>query len=410
MGTTKKSDGMGDLEQIAYAKTVYGQKEIDAVVKCLSESTQMGNYSRKFERKIADLFDKKHCLYVNSGSSALYIGVEAFSFPVGGEVITPVLTFSTSIGCLVKNDLIPVFVDVEPLTYCIDVQQIEAQITSKTVAILAPNLMGNLCDWPAIREIANRYNLIVIEDSADTLGATINGKGSGFYSDMSITSFYGSHIINCAGNGGALAINDEKVMEKAKLLRSWGRSSSLFDEKSEAIENRFNVDLDGIDYDAKFVFETIGYNLEGNELGAAFGLAQLDKLQQNIETRQSNFKRQCEFFNTRPEYFSNPQETFGCDTAWLAFPLLINEAAPFTRKEFQIFLENKNIQTRVVFTGNILRQPMCRNMEKKVLKEGYPNADRVMTQGVLLPLHHGMTESMFSRFQATVQEFIDQHG
>lgn len=410
MQTTNKDDSMDELEQIAYAKTVYGQEEIDAVVKCLSESTQMGKYSRKFEERIANLFDKKHCLYVNSGSSALFIGVEAFSFPAGGEVITPVLTFSTSIGCLVKNDLVPVFVDVEPLTYNIDVSQIEAQITDKTVAILAPNLMGNLCDWPVIREIADRHGLVVIEDSADTLGATINGKGSGFYSDMSITSFYGSHIINCAGNGGALAINDEKVMEKAKLLRSWGRSSSLFDEKSEAIENRFNIDLDGIDYDAKFVFETVGYNLEGNEVGAAFGLAQLEKLQQNIKTRQSNFKQQCDFFNKHSDYFTNPQETLGCETAWLAFPLLIKKSAPFTRKEFQIFLENKKIQTRVVFTGNILRQPMCRNIEKKVLKQGYPNADRVMAQGVLLPLHHGMTESMFARFQATVQEFVDQYG
>ena len=410
MQTTNKDDSMDELEQIAYAKTVYGQEEIDAVVKCLSESTQMGKYSRKFEERIANLFDKKHCLYVNSGSSALFIGVEAFSFPAGGEVITPVLTFSTSIGCLVKNDLVPVFVDVEPLTYNIDVSQIEAQITDKTVAILAPNLMGNLCDWPVIREIADRHGLVVIEDSADTLGATINGKGSGFYSDMSITSFYGSHIINCAGNGGALAINDEKVMEKAKLLRSWGRSSSLFDEKSEAIENRFNIDLDGIDYDAKFVFETVGYNLEGNEVGAAFGLAQLEKLQKNIETRQSNFKQQCDFFNKHSNYFTNPQETLGCETAWLAFPLLIKKSAPFTRKEFQIFLENKKIQTRVVFTGNILRQPMCRNIEKKVLKQGYPNADRVMAQGVLLPLHHGMTESMFARFQATVQEFVDQYS
>ena len=400
---------MSDVEQIPYAKTVYGQEEIDAVVKCLSESTQMGNYSRQFERKIADLFNKKHCLYVNSGSSALFIGVEAFSFPAGGEVITPALTFSTSIGCLVKNDLIPVFVDVEPLTYCIDVSQIEAQITEKTVAILAPNLMGNLCDWPAIREIADRFNLIVIEDSADTLGATINGQGSGSYSDMSITSFYGSHIINCAGNGGALAINDEKVMEKAKLLRSWGRSSSLFDEKSEAIENRFNVDLDGIDYDAKFVFETVGYNLEGNELGASFGMVQLDKLDQNIASRQANFERQCKFFNNYPDYFLNPQETFGCNTAWLAFPILIKDSAPFTRKEFQIFLEKRNIQTRVVFTGNILRQPMCQNISKKVLKEGYPNADRVMAKGVLLPLHHGMTESMFTRLHTTIHKFIEQY-
>ena len=253
---------MKELDQISYAKTVYGQEEVDAVVKCLSESTQMGKYSRQFETKIADLFDKKYCLYVNSGSSALYIGVEAFDFTPGSEVITPALTFSTSVGCLIKNNLVPVFVDVEPLTYCIDPSQIEGQVTDKTVAILAPNLIGNICNWPEIRKIADKYNLIVIEDSADTLGASINGKKSGFFSDMSITSFYGSHIINCAGNGGALIINDDQVMERAKLLRSWGRSSSLFDEKSEEIENRFNVDVNGIDYDAKFVFETVDITLK----------------------------------------------------------------------------------------------------------------------------------------------------
>ena len=157
------------MENISYAKTVYGQEEIDAVVKCLNESTQMGNYSRKFENEIAKLFDKKECLYVNSGSSALFIGIESFDFPDGGEVITPALTFGTSVGCLIKNNLVPVFVDVEPLTYCIDVKGIEKLINKKTVAILAPNLMGNLCDWPKIRQLADKYNLIVIEDSADTL-------------------------------------------------------------------------------------------------------------------------------------------------------------------------------------------------------------------------------------------------
>ena len=401
---------MKKLEQISYAQTVYGQEEIDAVVKCLSESTQMGNYSRQLERKIAELFSKEHCLYVNSGSSALYIGVEAFNFPEGSEVITPVLTFSTTVGSIVKNNLIPVFIDVEPLTYNIDVSKIEDQITDKTVAILAPNLMGNLCDWPAIRKIANKYNLVVIEDSADTLGAKIGEETSGFYSDMSITSFYGSHIINCAGNGGALAINDKKVMERAKLLRSWGRSSSLFDDKSETIENRFNVDLDGIDYDAKFVFEMVGYNLEGNEVGASFGMAQLKKLEKNIATRQDNFNRQCEFFLNHSEYFSNPVELHGCSTAWLAFPILIKKDAPFTRKEFQIYLENRNIQTRVVFTGNILYQPMCKGIEKKVTSAGYPNADNIMKRSMLLPLHHGLSEGMFSRLHETIEEFIGIYG
>ena len=396
-------------ENIYYAKTVYGKKEIDAVIKCLEESTQMGNYSRKFETKIAKLFEKKEALYLNSGSSALYVGIESFNFPKGGEVITPALTFGTTIGCLIKNDLIPVFVDVEKLTYCIDTALIEEQINSKTVAILAPNLMGNICDWEKIRYLADKYNLLVIEDSADTLGAKLNSKNTGFYSDMSITSFYGSHIINCAGNGGALALNDQKVINKAKLLRSWGRSSSLFDEKSEKIENRFNVNLEGIDYDAKFVFEEIGYNLEGNELGAAFGLAQLENLKQNINTRQVNFNKQIKFFDQYNEFFENPKEFDNVSTAWLAFPILIKKTAPFKRKDFQIYLEKRNIQTRVVFTGNILKQPMMKNIKYKLSKAGYNNSDAIMKNGVLLPLHHGMKDTMFDRLHSTIEEFLKQY-
>jgi len=394
---------------VSYAKTVYGQDEIDSVVRCLNESTQMGKYSRKFEDKIAKLFDKKYCLYVNSGSSALYIGVEAFKFKIGSEVITPALTFGTSVGCILKNGLVPVFVDIEKNTFNIDVNKIERMVTEKTVAILAPNLMGNLCRWDKIRDIADKYNLVVIEDSADTLGATYKNKSSGFYSDMSITSFYGSHIINCAGNGGALMINDESVMEEAKLLRSWGRSSSLYDEKSEAIENRFNVDLDGIEYDAKFVFSRVGYNVEGNEVGASFGLTQLNKLTENIKVRQSNFKRQCDFFSRYPQFFINPEETKYSETAWLAFPIQLKENIPFSRKEFMIFLEKRNIQTRVVFTGNINRQPGFVNINKVVVEEGYPNADYVMRNGILLPLHHGLTEQMFNKLHSSIELFLEKY-
>tara|TARA_B110000444_G_C18753391_1_gene553860 strand:- start:3 stop:1196 length:1194 start_codon:yes stop_codon:yes gene_type:complete len=396
------------MKKISYAKTVYGQKEIDAVVKCLNESTQMGNYSRKFESKIADLFDKKSCLYVNSGSSALYIGIESFDFPVGSEVITPALTFGTTVGCLTKNNLIPAFVDVEPLSYCIDPNQIEEMITDKTVAILAPNLMGNICDWEKISNIAKQYNLVVIEDSADTLGGKLNNKSSGSYSDMSITSFYGSHIINCAGNGGALMLNNQKVIDKAKLLRSWGRSSSLFDEKSEAIENRFNIDIGGIDYDAKFVFEIAGYNLEGNELGAAFGLVQLESLNENIEVREKNFNKQNNYFSKHNEFFSTPEQTKNTKTGWLAYPILINKNSNFRRKDFQIYLENRDIQTRVVFTGNIIRQPMMKSVNYRVNKGGYPNADAVMERGVLLPLHHGMTDEMFERLHSEIDNFLGQ--
>ena len=400
-----------EVEKISYAKTVYGEEEINAVLRCLNESTQMGKYAREFEKKIANLFSKKYCAYLNSGSSGLFICIDALNFPEGSEVITPTLTFSTTVGCLIKNNLIPSFVDVEPLTFCIDANKIEEQITQKTAAILAPNLLGNLCDWPKIREIANKHNLIVIEDSADTIGSTINNVNTGQYTDISITSFYGSHIINCAGNGGAIAMNNKTTFNKVKLLRSWGRSSSLFDENnSESIENRFNINLDGIEYDSKFVFEMVGYNLEGSEIGAAFGLEQLKKLSHNIQTRKKNFIRQQEFFSKYFKFFSIPKELPNSKTAWLAYPLLIKENAPFSRRDLQIYLEKNQIQTRVVFTGNVLRQPMCKGIKKKINKTGYPNSDNVMKNGVLLPVHHGLSESMFIRLHETIEDFLKMNN
>lgn len=393
-------------EKIAYASTVYGEKEIAAVLDCLKEGTQMGKNTRHFEEKIANLFEKNEALYVNSGSSALLLAIEALELAPGSEIITPALTFGTTISCLIKNDLVPAFVDVSPLTYCIDVKQIEDMITEKTVAILAPDLLGNLCDWEKIREIADKFGLIVIQDSADTLGAKLNHQNVGRFTDVSITSFYGSHIINCAGNGGAVCLNDNKAIERAKLLRSWGRSSSLYQENSEKIENRFNVHLDGIEYDAKFVFELPGYNVEGSELGAAFGLVQLQRLEENILVRQENFQTQVDFFSKYPDYFKLPEVLENAETAFLAFPVLISESAPFSRRDFQIFLEKHNIQTRVCFTGNVIRQPMMRGVEFKVSRTGYKNADNVMMNGVLLPVHHGMTESMFDKLHLTIDKFV----
>lgn len=394
------------MTKVSYAQTVYGQEEIDAVVSCLKNSTQMGEKSSIFEKNIAKLFAKKYGLFVNSGSSALYLGMEASSFSEGSEIITPALTFSTTVGCVVKNNLIPVFIDVGPSDYCINTEQIESMITEKTRAILAPNLMGNLCDWKTIREIADTYNLMVIEDSADTLGGKINGKLAGSYSDWAITSFYGSHIINCAGNGGMLCINDDDIYKKAKLLRSWGRSSSIFDERSEEIENRFNVKVDNIDYDAKFIFEEVGYNLEGSEIGAAFGLVQLKKLQSNIKVRQNNFKIQTAYFNQYPELFTTPTIHPGIDSAWLAFPVIINIDAPFSRRDFQIYLEKNNIQTRTVFTGNITRQPGFNKINMRKI-DSMPNSDRVMQNAVLLACHHGLSDEMITHMHNTIDKFID---
>ena len=406
MSEAVTKDMVVDKEQfihVPYGKAVWGDAERKAVMHVLNTSTQMGKHVQEMEQRVAKLFEKKHGIMVNSGSSANYLAIEVLDLPKGSEVITPALTFSTTVAPLVKNGLVPVFVDVAVDTFCIDVEQVEAMITKNTSAMMIPNLLGNLPDWFKLRELADKYNLILIEDSADTLGATIDGKTAGRFVDISTTSFYGSHVINCAGNGGMLCVNDERYNNRAKLLRSWGRSSSLFAE-SEAIENRFNVDVDSIQYDAKFIFEALGYNLEPSEMGAAFGLVQLDNLQKNINLREQWFKKQKEFFQNYTQWFILPEQLENSRTGWLAFPLIVRDDAPFSRTEMQIFLENRNIQTRTVFTGNILRQPGFKNIECKRVDE-YPNADRVMRGGILLACHHGLTDEMLAHVHQSVELF-----
>lgn len=394
--------------RVPYGMTVHGEEEIAAVVQVLRTSTQMGLHVREFEERVAALFEKRHGIMVNSGSSALLLAAEVLGLPAGSEVITPALTFSTTVACLLKNNLVPAYVDVEEGTYCIDPTKVEEMITPKTRAMCIPNLIGNIADWRKLSGIAKRHNLRVIEDSADTLGGTLNDFSSGHYSDISTTSFYGSHVINCAGNGGILCVNDDEHARRAKLLRSWGRSSSLFLD-SETLENRFNVQIDGIDYDAKFVFEDVGYNLEPSELGAAFGLVQLRKLQANIEARVRNFQAQYDFFKQYEDWFILPRQTQGCYSGWLAFPLTLRADAPFTRRQMQIFLEKRNIQTRVVFTGNITRQPGFGNAPKHVTPSGYSEADKVMRGGILLACHHGLNDAMLNHIHESFRAFAKHH-
>jgi CDP-6-deoxy-D-xylo-4-hexulose-3-dehydrase len=392
--------------RVPYGLSVHGNDEIKAVIKVLKSSTQMGKHVSIFEKKISKLFSKKYGLMVNSGSSALLLAMETLGIPKGSEVITPALTFSTTVGYIVRNKLTPVFVDVEEGTYCINENKIKDLITKKTKAIVAPHLMGNIVNWERLAPMLKRKGILIIEDSADTLGATHKGKSTGHHADISITSFYGSHIINCAGNGGMVCFNDKKQYIKAKLLRSWGRSSSLFDEKSEKIENRFNIKLDGISYDKKFVFEKIGHNLEPSELGAAFGLVQLKKLKTNLRKREINFNLHTKFLRKYSKYFILPKQLPQSKSGWLAYPITITENAPFSRTQMQIFLEKKNIQTRVVFTGNILRQPGFKNIKAKKDKKGYPEADKVMKNGILIACHHGLTRSMIKHIHKSIDEFL----
>lgn len=394
-----------DYIKVPYGTTVHGEEEIEAVVNVLRTSTQMGKNVREMEERVASLYDKKYGIMVNSGSSALYLAADLLDYEAGTEIITPALTFSTTVAPQVKRGWVPAFVDVEEGTYNIDANKVEEMITPKTKAMIIPNLIGNLPDWKQLRAIADKHNLFVLEDSADTLGAEIDGASSGRFTDMSTTSFYGSHIINCAGNGGMLCVNSEAYYDRARLLRSWGRSSSLFVE-SEKIENRFNVEIEGIPYDAKFVFEEPGYNIEPSEMGAAFGIIQLNKLSGNIDARTAHYKRLREFFEQYEEFFILPKQLPNSRTGWLALALTIRESAPFIRRDLQIFLEKRNIQTRTVFTGNILRQPGFKHQPHKAAAAGYREADKVMRGGMLMACHHGLNDAQISHMIESVTEFM----
>lgn len=395
--------------RVNYGQTVHGEAEIDAVVEVLRSSTQMGAKVSGMQEAVAALFAKRFGVMVNSGSSANYLAVELLGLPQGSEVITPVLTFVTTVAPLIRNGLIPAFVDVREGTYNIDESAIEGMITERTRAMMIPSLIGNLPDWDMIYHIAERHGLAVIEDSADTLGATLRGTSTGTRSDISTTSFYGSHVINAAGNGGMLCMNDETLARRALLLRSWGRSSSLFPD-SESIERRFNVTLEGIPYDAKFVFEELGYNLEPSEIGAAFGLVQLAKLEHNIVARERNFARHLAFFADYEDWFVLPQQLVEARTGWLAFPLTVRPDAPFSRRELQTFLEERDIQTRVIFTGNILRQPAMANVKARTCVAGYPVADAVMRGGMLIACHHGLLSEQIDYMHESFVEFASQYG
>ncbi len=393
--------------RIPYALSVHGRQEADAVARVIREhKTALGPNTERFEKCIAKLFGKKSGVMVNSGSSANLLAIELLGLPPGTEVITPLLTFSTTVAPLVQKGLVPVFADVEMGSYLINLDQIPKLITRKTRALLIPSLIGNVPDMERLRAIANKHNLYFIEDSCDTLAAKFNQRPTGKYSDISTTSFYGSHLINAAGGGGMICVNQPEWAKRAIVLRGWGRSSSLFRE-SEDLGRRFRARIGRIPYDAKFIFTEIGYNFLPLEVSAAFGLEQLKKLPLFSAIRKRNFARLLQCFGKYEDFFVLPRQTPKSETPWLAFPLTIRKGAPFSRLEITTYLEKHKIQTRPVFTGNILRQPAFRRVARKALAD-YPVTDCVMEQGFLIGCHQGLEGKHLEYMEHIVERFLER--
>jgi CDP-4-dehydro-6-deoxyglucose reductase, E1 len=394
--------------KVLYAEANYGQPEIDAVIRVLNEQRHnmvASTHVNEFQDKIANLFGKTYGIMSNSGSSANLLALAAFRFDKDKNVVTPALTFSTTVAPIVQCGLIPNFVDCNFDTLQIDEDAVEAVINKDTVAIMAPNLIGNLPDWKKLRDIADRHDLILIEDSADTIGYKIGENIGNPFSDVVTTSFYASHIITGAGVGGMTCFNNSKLRDKALSLRGWGRRSTQYGE-TEDTSRRLSATLDGMDYDDKYIFDDLGYNFIPSEISAAFALEQLADLDKNIEIRLRNYSALTELLSAYPDkirlFSSNPFTR----TNWLAFPLVLQGDLSGRRKELQFYLEDNGIQTRTIFTGNILRHPAMANVDRIGEISDFPNADEVMKNGILLGCHSRLSTEQVTYMAKMIASFI----
>lgn len=388
--------------KVLYAKAVFGKEEKNAVMQSLENGfLASGPLVKQFEEEVAKRFGKKYGIAVNSGSSANLLAVAALKLPKGNKVITPGLTFATTVSEIVYNGLVPVFVDGVIGRYTIDEAQIESVIDDKTSAIMIPQLIGGICDMVKIRSLADKHNLKIIDDCCDTFSPSLHGKTVASYADVTTTSFYGSHIITACGVGGMLMTDDEKVRDVALTLRDWGRVGN----DSEEFKSRFDFEIDGIPYDAKFLYSELGYNLKMNEASAAFGLEQLKKLPEFFKTRKENFNKYLELLKPYKHIFYLPELIDGADTAWLALPLTIRQESGMKRYDLLQYLEKQGIQTRVLFSGNITRHPIYKSVKFEVASD-MKNADYVMQYGFLLGSHHGMTLEDVEYVCSKIGEFI----
>ena len=349
----------------------------------------IGEQVTAFESRVAELLAKRHGVMVNSGSSALRLAIDLLDLAPGDEVVTPVLTFATDVAPMVQSGIVPAFVDVEPDTYQIDVDGIEEMIGPRTRAILAANLVGNVADWDRIREIADAHGLAVVEDSCDVLDAWLRGERTGTRADISVTSFARGHAITAAGNGGLVGVDDEELLDRCLMQRRWGRRSETYLFGSRRGEKeRFGPLADGTPYDLVFLFETIGYNFEPSELGAAYGLVQLEKLADYNERRRLNWQRLDDFFAGVEDLVVRPRTREDALVAWMRYPFLLREGVD--RTAIQRELESRGIASLMVWTGNIVRQPGFAGIEHRAPASGFPNADRVMDSALSLPCHHAL--------------------
>jgi CDP-4-dehydro-6-deoxyglucose reductase, E1 len=363
-----------------------------------------GRFARQFEREFAKWFGVRFSLLVNSGSSANLVALSALTSPLlenrrlmpGDEVITAAEGFPTTVNPIVQNNLIPVFLDAHIPTYNIDTTHLEAAISSRTKAIMIAHTLGNPFNVAAVMETAKRHNLWVIEDSCDALGATYNGQKVGTFGDLATVSFYPAHHITM-GEGGAVLTNNPLLKKLVESFRDWGRDCWCEPGVDNTCGKRFDWQLGELPhgYDHKYTYSHIGYNLKLSDMQAAVGVAQLEKLDGFIATRKANFNYLLEQLRPLEKYLVLPEATPNSEPSWFGFPITVREDAPVSRNALVQHLEKHKIGTRLLFGGNLLRQPAYKDVVHRVVG-GSTETDRVMNQTFWIGVYPGLSREMLN--------------
>jgi len=387
---------------------------VDAALDCWFTT---GRFAQEFERKLARFAGVRCASLVNSGSSANLLAVSALTSPrlgdrrlkPGDEVITVAAGFPTTVNPILQNRLVPVFVDVAIPGYEIDVSQLEAARSGKTRAVMVAHTLGNVFDLDAVTAFVKKHNLWLIEDCCDALGSTWKGRKVGSFGDLATVSFYPAHHITM-GEGGAVLTNQPSLQTLIESFRDWGRDCWCDPGRENTCGKRFQWQLGSLPcgYDHKYIYSHIGYNLKTTDLQAALGASQIEKLPGFIERRRENFRYLRAALEPLENYLILPEATPGSDPAWFGFPIGIREDAPFIREELIQDLDAKRIGTRLLFGGNLLRQPAWENCEYRVVGD-LPNTDFVMKQVFWLGVYPGLTQPMLDYVVSAISEFAANH-
>ncbi|MFI5398671.1 MAG: lipopolysaccharide biosynthesis protein RfbH [Candidatus Binatia bacterium] len=361
-----------------------------------------GRFAAQFEREFARFFGVRHAILVNSGSSANLLALSCLTSPKlaeralrpGDEVITVAAGFPTTVNPILLNRLTPVFVDVVVPTYNVDVDQLEAALSDRTRAVIIAHTLGNPFNVAAVKAFAERHGLWLVEDCCDAVGATFGGQKVGTFGDLATVSFYPAHHITM-GEGGCVLTGSPVLKTLIESFRDWGRDCWCEPGDDNTCGKRFNWQLGDLPagYDHKYTYSHIGYNLKATDMQAAVGVAQLRKLPAFIESRRRNFAMLHEGLRDLEEHFVLPAATPNSEPSWFGFPLAVREDAPFSRNEVIHFLETHGIATRLMFGGNIVRQPAYREATHRVVG-ALTNSDFVMNRVFWVGLYPGLTQPM----------------